>query len=78
MAYVLAGADPYEKDGLPSTQKMKLTLEQLNQRDRMIYDFLKKREIPQAFLTAGGYGADAWEVYPPFMEYALLDHMGLA
>ena len=76
IAYVLAGADPYEKDELPSTQLLRLTLEQMNRRDRMIYDFLKGKGVPQAFLTAGGYGAHAWEVYPPFMEHVLLDRLG--
>jgi len=76
LALVLAGADPYEKDELPSTQLLRLTGGEMLERDRMIYDFLKARSIPGAFLMAGGYGAHAWEVYPPFLEHALLDRLG--
>ena len=77
-AYVLGGADPYEKDELPSTQLMKLSLDQITERNIIIYEFLKARKIPQAWLTAGGYGESAWEAYPPFMTYALLDNLGLS
>lgn len=75
IAYVLAGADPYEKDELPSTQKMKLTLEQLNERNRLIYSFLTERNIPQAWLMAGGYGEHAWEAYPDIITHVLLDRL---
>ena len=36
IAIVVSGADPYEKDDLPSTRNLKLTLEQLLQRDRLV------------------------------------------
>ena len=75
VAYVLAGADPYEKDQLGSTQKLKLTLEQMNRRNEMIYEFLKKRNTPQAWLMAGGYGDHAWEVYPAILTHVLLDRL---
>ena len=77
VAYVLAGADPYEKDELPSTAKLKLTLDQMNSRNLMIYDLLKSRGIPQAWLMAGGYGERAWEPYPEIMTHALLDRLSL-
>ena len=73
LAYVLAGADPYEKDGLPSTQLLRLTAAQLLERDVAIYERLKSLGVPQAWLMAGGYGDDAWEPYPPFLAYALRD-----
>ena len=77
IAVVLAGADPYEKDALPSTASLKLSLGQLFERDRLVYRFLKDRAIPRAFLMAGGYGDHSWEVYTQFLQWALADHLGL-
>lgn len=71
LALVLAGADAYEKDELPSTQLLRLSAAQMLERDRMIYAFLQERKIPAAFLMAGGYGAQAWEVYPRFLAPVL-------
>ncbi len=76
LALVLAGADAYEKDELPSASLLRLSKEQMLERDLLIYRFLKERSLPRAFLMAGGYGEYAWEVYPPFLERALLDHVG--
>ena len=73
IAVVVSGADPYEKDTLPSTSGLQLSLEQLKIRDLMVYNFLKKRGIPRAYLMAGGYGEYAWEVYAQFLEWALMD-----
>ena len=75
IAVVVYGADPYEKDTLPSTSGLKLSLEQLKTRDLMVYKFLKDRGIPRAYLMAGGYGDHAWEVYAQFLEWALLDYL---
>ena len=77
IAVVVSGADPYEKDELPSTRDLKLTLGQLLERDRLIYQFLKHRNIPRAYLMAGGYGDSTWEVYTQFLEWALMDHLGI-
>jgi acetoin utilization deacetylase AcuC-like enzyme len=71
LAIVECGADPYEKDELPSTAPLKLTLEQMFERDRLIYSFLKKRNVPAAFLMSGGYGDDVWRVYAQFLLWAL-------
>jgi acetoin utilization deacetylase AcuC-like enzyme len=73
LAVVVAGVDPFEKDELPSTSDLKLTIDQLNDRDRMVYRFLRERGIPAAFLMAGGYGEHSWKVYAQFLEWALLD-----
>ena len=75
LALVQLGADPYEKDGLPSTQLMKLTLEQMHERDIIIYNFLTDRGIPGAYLMSGGYGEHSWEPYPAFLIHALLDRL---
>lgn len=77
LALVVCGADPYELDELPSTAGLRLTLEQLLERDQMLYSFLKTRGIPGAWVMAGGYGRNSWRVYTQFLEWALLDRLGL-
>lgn len=77
IAVVVSGVDPYEEDALPSTQELKLTLAQLMQRDQCVYQFLKQRRMPKAYLMAGGYGPGAWRAYAQFLEWALLDHLNL-
>jgi acetoin utilization deacetylase AcuC-like enzyme len=72
IAVVVLGVDPYEKDELASTRGMNLTLEQMNNRDLLIYNFLNKLNIPQAHLMAGGYGVNSWKVYSKFLEHVLL------
>ena len=76
LAVVVAGADPYEKDELPSTQDLRLSRDQLYDRDRMIYRFLQDRGIPHAGLMAGGYGEAAWEIYSRYLTWALCDRLG--
>jgi acetoin utilization deacetylase AcuC-like enzyme len=71
LAIVLAGADPWEHDALPSTSVLNLTLEQLFERDRMTYQFLQEAGIPSAWLTAGGYGEDSWKVHTQFLSWVL-------
>jgi acetoin utilization deacetylase AcuC-like enzyme len=71
IAYVVGGVDPYEHDELPSTQGLRLSLEQLVERDRLVFEFLYDRGIPQAWLMAGGYGVRAWEPYVPSIEHAI-------
>ncbi|MFW5636212.1 MAG: histone deacetylase [Thermodesulfobacteriota bacterium] len=73
LALVVSGADPYEHDELPSTRSLRLTLDQMLARDRLVYTFLKERHIPKAYVMAGGYGERAWEVYARFLTWALLD-----
>ena len=75
LAIVLAGSDPYEKDELPSTAELKLSLRQLKDRDHLVYHFLKALRIPRAYVTAGGYGEHSWEVDYQFVEWALLDNL---
>ena len=47
-----AGADPYKDDKLGSLQ---LTKEGLRQRDRIVFEECKKRQIPAGVVLAGGY-----------------------
>lgn len=71
LAIVVCGADPYEKDELPSTSPLKLTLDQMFERDRLLYNWLTERKIPAAFLMAGGYGDEVWRVYSQFLLWVL-------
>lgn len=71
LAIVVCGADPYEKDELPSTALLKLSLEQMFERDRLIYTWLLERKIPAVFLMAGGYGEEVWRVYAQFLLWVL-------
>jgi acetoin utilization deacetylase AcuC-like enzyme len=74
VAIVLAGSDPYEKDELPSTSQLRLSLAQLKERDILVYHFLKAKGIPRAYVTAGGYGEHAWEVDYQFIEWVLMEN----
>jgi acetoin utilization deacetylase AcuC-like enzyme len=75
LAVVVSGVDPFEMDELPSTSDLRLSLEQLKERDHLVYQFLKERRIPAASLMAGGYGENSWKVYAQFLEWALLDRL---
>lgn len=71
LAIVVCGADPYEKDELPSTAPLKLSLEQMFARDQLVYNWLHERNIPAVFLMAGGYGDEVWRVYAQFLLWTL-------
>lgn len=49
----LAGADPHEGDRLG---RLKMTLDGLARRDRMVLEHARQRRIPVALAMAGGYG----------------------
>jgi acetoin utilization deacetylase AcuC-like enzyme len=68
---VNAGVDPYELDELPSTKLLKLSKEQMLERDLLVYRFFKERNIPQCWLMSGGYGQYSWEIYSQFLESIL-------
>ena len=69
LVIVVDGADPYEHDELPSTDPLKLTAEQMLLRNKMVYDFLRERKIPQSYVMAGGYGKRSWEIYTQFLKF---------
>lgn len=73
LALVVCGADPYELDELPSTAGLRLNLEQLLERDQLVYSFLQSLAIPSAWVMAGGYGRNSWRVYTQFLEWVLLN-----
>lgn len=68
MAIIVAGADPYIEDVLESANGIQLSKEQMLQRDLLVYRFFKEREIPQAWVMAGGYGPKTWEIYFQFLK----------
>jgi acetoin utilization deacetylase AcuC-like enzyme len=52
LVYYLAGADPYEKDQLGN---LKLTMEGLKERDRIVIEEARKLHLPVVILLGGGY-----------------------
>jgi acetoin utilization deacetylase AcuC-like enzyme len=48
----LAGADPYADDQLGG---LRLTLDGLRRRDRMVFEATRSRGVPVAVVLAGGY-----------------------
>ncbi len=73
LALVVGGADPYELDELPSSAPLRLTLEQMRERDLLVYRFLVGQGVPQAWVMAGGYGRESWRVYAQFLAQVLLE-----
>lgn len=71
LALIVDGSDPYEKDELASTASLALTKEMLLERDLMVYDLLRERGIPGAWIMAGGYGALSWGIYVNFLSRVL-------
>ncbi len=59
----VAGSDAYEKDVLPGTSFLKLTLDQMQRRDQWVIDLFAGMKTPLAMVFAGGYGPDVWEVH---------------
>jgi len=75
MALVVCGADPYELDELPSTAGLRLSLEQLLERDQTVYRFLQTLAVPGAWVMAGGYGRNSWRIYTQFLQWVLLKRL---
>jgi acetoin utilization deacetylase AcuC-like enzyme len=65
---VVDGADPYERDQLPSAELLKMSREQLLERDTRLYRWARERAIPTLFVMAGNYGYHSWEIYSQFLE----------
>jgi acetoin utilization deacetylase AcuC-like enzyme len=73
LAIVVDGADPYCGDGLPSSAGLALSLEQCLERDRAVRDFLGARNIPSAWVMAGGYGDRSWEPPAAFLTDTIMN-----
>jgi acetoin utilization deacetylase AcuC-like enzyme len=52
LIYYVAGADPYRDDQLGG---LKLSIEGLEQRDRLVFEKARAKNIPVAVILAGGY-----------------------
>ncbi|WP_027367703.1 histone deacetylase [Desulfocurvibacter africanus] len=76
LALVVGGADPFELDELPSSAPLRLSLEQMRERDLLVYRFLVGRGVPQAWVMAGGYGRESWRVYAQFLTQVLTERLG--
>ena len=55
IVFYLAGADPYEGDRLG---RLKLSVEGLRARDRLVFDACRERDIAIAVTMSGGYAPD--------------------
>jgi acetoin utilization deacetylase AcuC-like enzyme len=72
----VAGSDPYEKDVLPGSAFLKMTLDQMKERDKFVIDSFAGLGIPLASVFAGGYGPHVWEVHYWSTHY-LLERSGI-
>lgn len=52
LVFYVAGADPYREDQLGG---LRLSLQGLEHRDRLVFDCARKRSVPVAVTLAGGY-----------------------
>lgn len=68
----VAGSDAYEKDVLPGTRFLNLSLETMWERDKWIIDTCLDLGIPLAMVFAGGYGPDVWEVHYGAVKHLLI------
>lgn len=71
LCIVVDGSDPYEGDALASAELLKLTKEQCLDRNKMVFDFLQSRKIPQAYVMSGGYGEKNWIIHYQFISHVL-------
>ena len=69
LCLVVQGADLYEKDTLPGSHQLNLTLEDMLKRDQMIHRWLESHSIPQAYCMGGGYGEESWRVYDQYLTW---------
>jgi acetoin utilization deacetylase AcuC-like enzyme len=68
LVFYIAGSDPYEKDTLCD---MKLTRDELYERNMYILSKINKLKIPLVITAGGGYGPYSWEIYYDFIKSAL-------
>ncbi|HMB78618.1 MAG TPA: histone deacetylase [Vicinamibacterales bacterium] len=55
LVFYLAGADPYEGDRLG---RLKLTIDGLRERDRIVFEACRDRDLPIVIAMSGGYAPD--------------------
>jgi len=69
IAFIVQGADPYEKDELEGTNLLKLSQKQMLDRDKLVFNFFKKLNVTQVYVMGGGYGQYAHEPYVHFLNF---------
>lgn len=69
LVIIVSGADAYSEDELPSANLLNLSKEQMLERDKLVYEFFSKRNIPLSYCMAGGYGKKSWEIYFQFLHF---------
>ncbi|MAX65620.1 MAG: histone deacetylase [Bacteriovoracaceae bacterium] len=67
LAIVVHGADVFIDDVLPSAGGIKLSEQEVLQRDQMVFNWLKSKNIPQSWCLGGGYGASIYKIYCNFL-----------
>lgn len=68
IAWVIDGADAYEKDSLPSAALLNLSRGQMLERSLLVDSFLEKHSIPVAYVMGGGYGDEVAQVHSDFIH----------
>lgn len=71
LCIVVDGSDPYVGDALPSAGLLKLSKEQCLERNKLVFEFLRFRNIPQAYVMSGGYGEKNWIIHYQFISHVL-------
>ncbi len=68
LVYIVHGVDVWEHDALLSSNLIKLTSEEVLERDLLVFDTLKKDHTPQAWVMGGGYGDEIFKLYLQFLN----------
>ena len=71
LVMVIGGTDPWEGDELESSADLALTRRQMLDRDLLVRNFLQNAGLPQAWVMAGGYGEEAWQIHAAFLRRVL-------
>lgn len=71
LAIIVHGVDVFAEDELESSSGIKLTTDEVLERDLYIYNRLSALAIPQAWCLGGGYGAKIHELYIQFLKEIL-------
>ncbi|UCF64910.1 MAG: histone deacetylase [bacterium] len=68
LVFYIAGSDPYIQDSLGDFD---LTEKGMLERDKFVYQQIRKHEIPLVILGAGGYGPESWKIYFNFIKWVI-------
>lgn len=71
MALIVLGADAWEHDELASSSGIKLSSQQILERDLLIESSLARAGLARTYVMGGGYGARAHEPYVNFIKKLL-------